>query len=333
MSATQVAPETQNALGPAADFFIHLSDLLNDSLVENVAKHYQTVANALYAPVLGAVTLMFIVLGIRVWFYSANTSDVLKVMARVVFCTALGFSWSYVYQYIANPILNGIPELIGQMFGSNSDNLILGLVANIFNQIKQTVDSLMSDAGMNVGAVIFAGLIAIADFAAVAFMLVDYFFIVISSKLIIAMMLVLTPLFLAFFMFESTRNYFFNWVNFIMQPILTLIILNLIVVFMGSLVTTTLNHYYENGLSVNLTAAFIGFLVPVFIILLMQKASSIASNLVSNGFSISGGIAEDAQSNTGGTVKGVGGFLKNKTTGYLDRRAANKSKLEEAEVK
>ena len=319
---TEVSQGAKDALGSAAEFFTHLSELLNDVLLENVAKHYQTVADAVYPIVAAAVLFYIIYAAIGLFYGRENGKSIFDMLFRIVVISAIAFNWSYIYRYIADPLLNGVPELIGKMFGTDSDVLIVDMVGNLFGQVKQSIDSF--DSGMDIGAALIVSLMSFANFCAAAVMLLYYFYIVISSKLMVAMLLVLAPIFISFLMFKATRSYFFNWVNYMLTPLMTLIVLNLIVAFIGSLVTTAVEHYYSEGLTVTITAAFVGLIVSGFMILFMKEAGSIASNLVSQGFNISNNVAGKAKQATTENAGKAGSYAAGKVASIKSRFSKNK---------
>lgn len=292
MSAgTTTTSSAESSIDQAQKFFEELLNRSNDMLLEGVAKSYQNMADATW-PIITAIILAWITWrGIQIMLrpnaeQSLNEFFIkaLKIMTIAIFA----FSWSYVYRYVADIAMNGVPEFIAKATGSNSNTLVMSFVDNLVTSIKSSIDSF--DSENPVSGVFAVMMITVITFVVAVAVIVSYFYILIKAKLIVAILLVLTPIFLSCLMFDSTRSYFFNWINALVAPLLTLLLLNLIVGLLGNLIYKIFQEFFVGGeLGQSLSGAFMGCIVGFFMFKLIQEAPQIASNLVSSGFGLSMG--------------------------------------------
>ena len=207
---------------------------------------------------------------------------------KAIAICALAFTWGNVYEFIVNPVLNGSQEFIAKAAGADAEKLLLENVARIFQHVSDTVSGFST--GMDVDAALIVALIAMLNFLFAAALIASYFFFVIEAKIILAILLIVAPIFLSFLMFESTRNFFTNWVSAIMHPVLTLLLMALVMSFMGYVTKQALNQVMGGDvIGVNISSAFLAVIISLFTVAFIWKAPRLASNLVSNGFGLNDG--------------------------------------------
>lgn len=278
------------AIKSTVDFFSSLSQQIDSILIDSVANTYKSVAKATYPITMGFLVLWVCVFGIMLMLKPGQVSirNFMWRFGKAIAICALAFSWGNVYEYIVNPVLNGSQEFIANAAGADAEKLLLENVARIFQHVSDTVSGFST--GMDVGAALIVALIAMLNFLFAAAQIASYFFFVIEAKIILAILLIVAPIFLSFLMFESTRNFFTNWVSAIMHPILTLLLMALVMSFMGYVTKQALNQVMGGDvIGVNISSAFLAVIISLFTVAFIWKAPRLASNLVSNGFGLNDG--------------------------------------------
>ena len=282
--------EASSSIPAIRDFFEKLLNQLNDMLLEGVASKYKSVAEALWPVVVSLMLAWLVVQCLRIILRpnaEQSLSSLYGKVLKMMMISTIAFSWSYAYRYVADPIMNGVPELIADMTGSSSDTIVLSFVDNLIQSVKTSIDTFSEES---ISGAIGAIFVAIIMFVVAIAVMVTYFFILIEAKLLIALLLILTPVFLTCLMFETTRTYFFNWINAMFMPLMTLLLLNLIVSLMGDLVYRIFKEFFVGQeLETSLSGAVMGITVGAFMWILIKKAPQYASNLVSNGFGLGSG--------------------------------------------
>ena len=288
MATSETGKGAVEAIQSTIDFFGGLAKEIDSILIDSVAKTYQSVAQTILPIALGFVVLWVSYFGLMMIMrpqQAGSISDFMWKLIKIVAIMAIAFSWSNVYEFIANPFLNGSNELVAKAAGANAETLLLENVAKIFENIQNAIDTFSSSSGFDIGASLTVALITFANFIAAAGQIASYFYFVIDAKLTIAILLILAPVFLSFLMFESTRNYFTNWISALLHPVLTLLIMAIVMAFMGFVTQKALG----DTLGVNISSAFLALIISLFTIGFIWKAPRIASNLVSNGFGLNDG--------------------------------------------
>ena len=279
------------AIKSTVDFFGGLAKEIDSILIESVAKTYESVAQTILPITLSFVVLWVSYFGLMMIIkpqQSGSISDFMWKLIKVVAIMSIAFTWSNVYDFIANPFMNGSNELVAKATGADAEKLLLENVAAIFENITKNIENF--NTGLDVGAALLVALVSVLNFLAAAAQIASYFFYVIEAKITIAILLILAPVFLSFLMFESTRNYFTNWISALLHPVLTLLIMAVIMSLMGHVTQKALALVLKDGVyEVNISSAFLALIISLFTVGFIWKASQIASNLVSNGFGLNDG--------------------------------------------
>lgn len=264
--------------------FLDLETSIDAGILQTVEEYYNKVANVMLPIAIALISAWIIYKALKIMFAPSSSGALdgfiqqsLKMIAIIVFA----FAWEYVFKYLANPIVNGVPELVGKMTGENTDSLILQFVTNMIANVNTSFS--LTEGAEQLIAVILVGIIC---FIISLLVLVNYFFTVFWAKIMIALLLIITPIFFTFLMFESTRNWCMNWVNAMMHNVMTLLLLNLIVGFISKLMLVLMANTQGAQTGTTLIMSFVvcgfGYLMFLFV----KKAGDISSQLVSSGFGL-----------------------------------------------
>jgi type IV secretion system protein VirB6 len=194
------------------------------TVTENVTADFVTrvfgpVANTVSAPLWAAVTLFVVVYGYMVMtgqiqhMYTSAFRNILLI--GFVTYTALNWDWfSYLYEvFTKSPDLFSSTLSLGRNAGSALDEL--------YDRGMDTAFSIWSRSGWDLalwglGAVVFVMTLSLTAFAV---------FLLLLAKLLVAATLGLGPIFVAFLLFDATRQWFKNWI----ASLVTLVVFQLIV--------------------------------------------------------------------------------------------------------
>ena len=251
-------------------FFKSLAEKIDSILIDSLSQTYQSVAKATYPIVMGVIVLWVMYYGITLITNPSRVERVQEFLwkfGKIFVIAVIAFTWGYIYQFIVDPVMNGSNEFIAKAAGADAEQLLLDNVGRIFSLVTNTTNE-MSTATLDVSAGLIVALISFANFIMAALQIVAYFFIVIESKILIAILLILAPIFLSFLMFDSTKNYFQNWVSAILHPIITLLIMAIVMSFMGYVTQYALTSVLRDGTyEVSISNAFLALIVSLFTIM------------------------------------------------------------------
>lgn len=270
-------------------FFEDFVNEVNTMLNSSVAEQYQNVASAIQPLFVTAFVAWIMWQAYQIRFgRGIQIAEIVSNMVKFVVIYTVIYTWSDVYQLIIDPFLNGIPELIAEMTGSTGDNVVMSFGDSLFRNVKSSITFFGEDSSG--GSFFAAALLSVIMVIVGGLVIISYFIIVIEAKFLVALLLIVAPIFIAFLMFESTKGYFRNWISAMIMPMMTILLMNLTVGLLGGLIWKIFQKYMINGeLEVSISAAVLAIIVGTFMFIMIRKASMYASNLISNGFGISSG--------------------------------------------
>ncbi|MDO5073151.1 MAG: type IV secretion system protein [Neisseria animaloris] len=285
-SKESVVESVNGMSGMLEQFFTDLEEKINKIFVNEVQKYYEQIADQVI-PIMAAALFVWIVYQAYQFFFAkADIGKISKTLAKFVFILITVSEWGTVYKYLADPVINGIPELVGSMIDGDSSKVIYSFVRKLFDHVVAGWQQLSTDLGALAMAFPVA-FVYLCVFILAVLIVVCYFLIFLQVKLMLVLLMIAAPVFLGFAVFESTQKFFHNWVALIVTQFFTLLFLSVSVLLMVTLLSNVYSGIFPEGVA-SLGAAA-GTLGGEFIALIvMWQAPKIASNLSSNGFSISG---------------------------------------------
>lgn len=285
-----------NVLEPIKTILNTLADRIDNSLLQTIQDVYSKVAHAVLPIVAGIVMCWVLFKAIQI-IITPNGSGGISAFAKQFFKIAIIMillsSWVYFAQYVVHPVISAPSEIISAIGGGapdESNSLIVSFVDNMFTQVSTTFDNIVKDSGMIAGG-FFAAIVAVILLIVCAVTLGAYYWTVIKNKLMLAILLILAPVFFSFLMFQSTKEYFKNWVNMIANSLVTLLVLNIIVITFASMMGNLLKSDSLGGLAGAFACIVVGGLMVKFI----DMSSSVASQLVSSGFALGGTLTDQSK--------------------------------------
>jgi hypothetical protein len=123
--------------GQLSNFFSQLTEKFDEAILNNVAKFYgQVMENAL--PILGAMLFCWLVYwAIQTMYGQIDSKKFARDLGKYIIIIVLISSWDDVYRLIGDPVINGIPELVGAMAGQEQKTLIASFTTMVFDAIYQ----------------------------------------------------------------------------------------------------------------------------------------------------------------------------------------------------
>jgi type IV secretion system protein VirB6 len=315
--------DLQNAnLDPIKKILNDLANSIDGSLLQTIQDVYTKVAHVVLPIVAGIIMCWVLFKAIQIVITpngSGGISDFAKQFFKIAVIMILLSSWVYFAQYVVHPVMSVPSELISAIGGNDPNEpntLIVAFVDNMFTQVTGTYEAISTDNGQIWGA-FFAGFVAVILLVVCAFTLGAYFWTVIKNKLMLALLLILSPVFFSFLMFTSTKDYFKNWVNMIANALVTLLVLNIIVITFASMMKNLIGSQSLNGMAGAFACLVVGGLMIKFI----DMSSEVASNLVSSGFALSSHLTNKSKApGTEGDKNAAKEWFKNTPAGKTYNR-------------
>lgn len=267
------------------NYFDKLNQSFDETILSGVEKGYIHVMDNTI-PILGGMLFIWVVYqAIQLMYGQADGRKIINSFFKFVVILTLLQSWNYVWEYIGDPVINGIPELVGAMAGQEQKTLIASFTKIVFDQIWNGLSQI---GGGGVLEVTFGLTIAMTYMVVMVFAVITiglYFIIFLQCKLILALMIILAPIFIGCAMFETTKNFFNNWVALIFNQFLTLLLLAIATQLVIGVITKVYQDIYPVGIP-SLAAAG-GLMLSLILVLFTFAAMPfVASSLSSSGFGI-----------------------------------------------
>ena len=268
------------------DTYLGLSDILNqvNATIGNFTQAtYQSLSSALLPTLKLMMALYVAVFGIghltgRVSFDLWRTVRHFLVMALV---TAFVTQWDFFALYFGSLFTDGPGRLMAMVSaGSTDPNAMLG---NVLDQGILTANTIHQMAGFyTLGFVIVSYSVFYMTLACVGYAL----YLLILSKLALAILLGLAPLFFLFLLFNATRDFFKHYVrqvfNFALIPVFTSAVLGLMLKIpqeaLARLQTTLASHNGHGG-----RECFFVLLSFFIVLLLLHQVTGFAAGVSGGG--------------------------------------------------
>ncbi|VVN22356.1 hypothetical protein PS623_04356 [Pseudomonas fluorescens] len=184
---------------------------------------------ALIAPVIGGMVSLYFVFTALNWLWQGNTQelpvgDLMKKMFYMALFTLFAFNIGFYNTAIVQPV-NTIGAEISEAFattGAQSPQIIDQMGNQILETIKMIWDNApdMSVTNLNIVPLIRAvATIIVVGVLGSVFMVVSMLYLMIA-KIMVAMVLLLGPLYISFAFFPLTRDYFMKWASQLLNYVL-----------------------------------------------------------------------------------------------------------------
>ena len=265
--------------------FENITDQINKVILEDVGKYYKLVADEVLVIMASALVVWIIYKAYQCYYGEADIKKTIRTIVKFVAITILIGSWGDVYELIAKPAIEGIPELVEAMTGTKGDTLVTAFGNKIFEEVAAGLGQLGKQGIASIAMAFPVALVYFAVLLGGVLIIGLYFLIFLQCKLTIALMVITSPIFLGFSVFDSTRKFFDNWVAVLITQFLTLLLLSISTFLIISILTKAYETVYPDALA-SLAKATGLLLGEVIAGLTFYMAPKMASNLASNGFSI-----------------------------------------------
>lgn len=274
-----------------SDKFNEYFDKLNTQFDETILSALEQMYNAVMentVPILGGMLFCWVVYqAMQLMYGKADGKRIIHSFFKFLFILTLLSSWGYVWEYIGDPVINGIPELVGAMAGQEQKTVVGSFTVLVFDQIWNGLSQIGGGGVLEIvfGLTIAQTYLVVLILAIIAIGL--YFIVLLQCKLILALMVIVAPIFIGCAMFETTRNFFSNWVALIFNQFLTLLLLALATQLIMGVITAVFKQVYPSNAASLGSAAGLMFSL-ILVLFTFRKMPAIASSLSSSGFGITG---------------------------------------------
>ncbi len=235
----------------------------------------------------------FTLLGVYVLFWGFShmlnqiqepMTDTLKRLLKIIFILGIAFNTATYNAYITETIATGPEQLAGLLIGVDANAQVASTIEKIYTDMWEVGSKFWNNAGVfdgNFGfyfvAVIIYGIAcALSAYAA---------FLVILSKVAVAILVAIGPLFIVATLFDATRRFFENWAGMLCNYALILVLVVGVNLFIVGIFNTYLAQAItDNGIEISSAAPVAATALICFFVL--AQVPSMASGLA-GGISLS----------------------------------------------
>lgn len=248
---------------------------------------YNNMSDAVAPVLIGAVTILIALYGLSVAFgRDLNFQEMMGLVVRITVVYMLVTGFFFFNSVIFLPITQTPGELAVVLASRSGATNINELIDAFIITGWQAIDVLQQNAGaFNVGAFALALIMMTATLLVGAVSFVVFAL----AKVVLALSLMLAPIFCAFLAFQSTRGWFESWLRMLFQAGLVIILAAgtmAVIMAMAENGLTQLGDATEDG-EIRITDC-VGYLTLAFItIILMPQLNNIAASLAAGGASLS----------------------------------------------
>lgn len=265
-------------------------NLLNkvDAVLYNTFQDAYDAMSGAVAPVLiGAITILVALYGLSVAFgRDFNFQEFLVLIVRITVVYLLVTGFSFFNAVIFLPLTKAPGELAVILAAQSGATNVNALIDDFISTGWVAIDVIQQTAGaFNVGAFALALIMMVATIlvGAVSFVVFSL------AKVILALSLMMAPVFCAFLAFQATRGWFESWLRMLFQAGLVIILAAGAMAVIMSLAQdglSTLNAAAGTG-DIGITDCVTYLTLAFVTIILMPQLNNIAASLAAGGASLS----------------------------------------------
>ena len=212
---------------------------------------------------------------------AVEIQGVIATFVIMLLIWSIVFSWDAFFPYVAEVFLDELPNLIGEMTGTDTVTTFQAFMSVVLNSIADAFQNV--DTGITNPVSGFFFVLIYAGILGLACLVCGVFFLIwIISKMIIAILLVVAPIFLACAMFPATRRYATNWLQAVLTPLVVILFMIIASDFVISTIVPVVQELNEAG------STFIGAFVMIIILFIVlgvfALVPKLAISLIGNGF-------------------------------------------------
>lgn len=246
------------------------------------AKSYQAIMSA-HAIELRLVLVLYVALyGIALFqgILPITMRDVARHLLKVFIVFQLATNWGTFTTFVYNVFTSGPDKVASALVGGSKPSEQLG---EVFDQGMSTASDVYNKAGtLDISQCILGFLIMVGTLMMVGFAL----FLIILSKLGLAILLSLAPVFIPLSLWKSTKGIFHGWINYLvnysMVPVVTYALLSLVLILMKS----SMDTLKQVGETVRMYDVIPFLLASTIASLLFTQVNGIAAS-IGSGFALS----------------------------------------------
>ena len=298
-----VSEVTKNGMSELDKVVDSLITGVDKNIKDNLQGYYQKVTAPIIPVFAGFIIIWISFQAIKMMLGMAvQIQDVIATFVIMLLIWSIVFSWDAFFPYVAEVFLDDLPNLIGEMTGTDTVTTFQAFMSVVLNSIADAFKNVDTGITNPVSGfffvLIYAGILGLACLVCAVF-----FLIWIISKMIIAILLVVAPIFLACAMFPASRKYATNWLQAIITPLVVILLMIIASEFVISTIVPIVQELNEAG------STFIGAFVMIIILFIVLGVfwlvPKLAISLVGSGF-------EASTSATSGVMQSFTSKLKGK---------------------
>lgn len=286
-----------------SDIYQKIDDVINTTLGSKTAE----VINIISPVIMSAFILYVLLVAMS---YMKNNSDITEIGGDLIqrfigWSVVIGLSMNIGnFTSIVVPMVNGIPQEIMQIF--NGGTAGTGIETQLDTLIDGYIETLTTgwDNASGIESSIIALVVSLVVVVCGILSVVITSSYLLLAKLVVAVLLVIAPIFISLALFPTTRQYASLWVaqvvNFGLLLILTSVVASVQLALLNALTGSELTWTYAFQLAVT---------SGVFIVIFMkipEIASALSGGMVLNGYNQTGRAVAGGAKTAGGAVKGAG---------------------------
>lgn len=286
---------------------------IDHTVVNTITGNVSSLMSVISPLFLSGFTIYLLFLFLSYWQGSGVETTIVDLLKRVfAWAVVIGFSINIgAYNDTVMPIVLHLGDGLSQTFsGTNNppENALDELASMLIEKIATNTDdsSLLSgfDAIANKIAIIIINMLLIICFG--LFLVIAGAYILIT-KVFLAILAVIGPIFIASALFPATRQYFSAWLNQVLNYSLLILFIKItatvFTTYLANAVTGADLVAMQNVIHILLTSG----LFTIVLLKLPDLASGLMGGIASGGFAVAGGVARGAGIGLGGMASGARG--------------------------
>lgn len=306
---------------------------IDHTVVNTITGNVSSLMSVISPLFLSGFTIYLLLLLLSYWQGSGVETTIVDLLKRVLaWAVVIGFSINVgAYNDTVMPIVLNLGDGLSQSFsGTNNppENALDELVEMLTQKVNENTESLSILSGFDAIAARIASVIVnmLLIICGGLFLVVAGAYILIT-KIFLAILAVIGPIFIASALFPATRQYFSAWLNQVLNYSLLILFIKItatvFTTYLANAITGSDLQTDQGVIHILLTSG----LFTIVLLKLPDLASGLMGGIASGGFAVAGGVARGAGVGLGGMAsgaRGAGAGGARVARGFKERFRSNK---------
>lgn len=275
----------------AVSLFSEIIDKINTNILDNLEAFTDNVITSI-TPIVTIMVAIYIAFQGYLLFRGAIAEPILDIVYKIlklVVIVAICLNGGRYLSLIADTAFNGTEEFVSSIVGGESKTFaerideFYAQQEVILDAIYEEYSGWTSGIGDAIYRMVLSAIVTFSFFICGALLILNW----LIAKILLGVLLIIGPIFIACLIFENTKSLFFSWFGQIVSNIVLLILSSVLGQLVISLIITEINNIDTKG-AIDISSLVALLVLPLVVAYVYYKFLGSVSSAIGGGFTYAG---------------------------------------------